>query len=98
VTRRPALAVEEARDQAARVEAAIRRDTTIAAAVLDRLPELLAYTRNARGLTYRAAAAQIGCSRTTLHRAERGEGIVLAVAIPILRWLAGQPQLSRERS
>lgn len=57
------------------------------AGVLDRLPVLLLETREDRGLSLRAAAQQIGYSRSTLGRIEAGEGFRVDIAAAVLRWL-----------
>jgi transcriptional regulator with XRE-family HTH domain len=56
--------------------------------VLADLPVILREGRRARRLSQRAAAAQIGCSFSTISRAEQGDdGMALSTAKAILRWL-----------
>ena len=57
------------------------------AGLLDRLPVLLLEAREDRGLSLRAAAAQIGYSRSTLGRIEAGEVVRVDIAAAVLRWL-----------
>lgn len=56
--------------------------------VLSDLPVILREARRARQLSQRAAAKQIGCSFSTVSRAEVGDdGMALSTAKAILRWL-----------
>lgn len=57
------------------------------AAVLDALPLLCREKRRREGLSMRAAARQIGCSFSTVHRFEGGKGAHLDNAAAVLRWL-----------
>lgn len=57
------------------------------AAVLDNLPLLLREARRARGLSERAAAAQIGLAFSTVHRMEHRAGYHVNAAVAVLRWL-----------
>lgn len=57
------------------------------ASVLDNLPILVREARRARGLSVRAAATQIGCSFSTVHRFENGDDVNLSNAAAMLRWL-----------
>lgn len=62
------------------------------AATFAALPLLLREARRARGLTMEAAAAQIGCSRSTVHRIENGGDCWLSHVVAILRWLDLRPR------
>lgn len=56
--------------------------------VLARLPVLLREARRSRRLSMQAAARQIGCSTSAVHRVEHSTGEAsLYTAIAILRWL-----------
>lgn len=55
--------------------------------LLGALPLLLRDARRARGLSQRAAGAQIGGSYSTVCRIEAGEGCSLYSAVAVLRWL-----------
>jgi len=55
--------------------------------VLGNLPLLLREARRARGLSLRAAAAQLGIGFTTVSRMESGEDCALSSAMAVLRWL-----------
>ncbi len=57
------------------------------AAVVGSLPLLLRETRRARGLSMRAAAAEIGCSAPTIQRIETGADCALSNATAVLLWL-----------
>lgn len=57
------------------------------AGVLTALPMLLREARRARGLSIRAAASQIGCSFSTIHRIEHGEDAVMSNVSGVMRWL-----------
>lgn len=57
------------------------------AAVIDALPLLLREARRAWGLSQRAAAAELGCSFSTVSRIESGEDCALSNAVAVLRWL-----------
>lgn len=57
------------------------------AQVLANLPLIFREQRRARGLSMRAAAAEIGCSFSTLHRIEHGEDCVASNLIAVMRWL-----------
>jgi transcriptional regulator with XRE-family HTH domain len=61
------------------------------AALLERLPALLAAERRARGLNQRVAAAQIGCSQPTLSHLEADGTCRLWTAAAVLRWLDTPP-------
>lgn len=64
------------------------------AEVLASLPLLVREARRSRRRSQRAAAEQIGVSFSTISRAENGEGLVMANAVAMLRWLdtpAGPP-------
>lgn len=54
---------------------------------LQHLPVLVRFTRRARGLNLREAAAESGVSFNTLSRVERGRACDVPTAIKILRWL-----------
>lgn len=60
--------------------------------VIGQLPLLLREARRARGLSQRAAAAQLGCSFATVSRVEAGEDCVLSNAVAVLRWLDQVPR------
>lgn len=51
------------------------------------LPRLLSEARAARGLSLRAAAAEIGISFSTISRTESGGDLVMSSALAIVRWL-----------
>lgn len=55
--------------------------------VLGLLPELVRDARERRGLSQRAAAAQIGVPFSSVSRAEAGAGLHLATAVALLRWV-----------
>lgn len=57
------------------------------AAVIEALPLLVREARRARGLSVRAAAAQVGCSFSTISRFENGDDVNLSNAAALLRWL-----------
>lgn len=57
------------------------------AGLLDALPVLLREARRRRRLTMREAAAEMGCSISTVCRIEAGEDCVLSNALAVLRWL-----------
>lgn len=57
------------------------------AQVLANTPLLFREARRARGLSMRAAAAEIGLSFSTVHRIESGEDCVASNLIAVLRWL-----------
>ena len=57
------------------------------AEVLDNMGLLLREARRARGLSFRAAAAQIGCSFSTVSRIEAGEDARWESYSAVLRWL-----------
>jgi ribosome-binding protein aMBF1 (putative translation factor) len=57
------------------------------AAVIGNLPLLMREARRARGLSMRAAAAEIGCSAPTIHRMESGADCALSNAAAVLLWL-----------
>ncbi len=58
------------------------------AALLDGLPTLVQDRRRRDRLSIRAAAAQAGCSFSTLDRWERGDtGRSIALVASVLRWL-----------
>lgn len=57
------------------------------AEVLVALPLLVREARRARHLSQRKAADQIGVAIATISRIEAGEGLHVASALPILRWL-----------
>lgn len=61
------------------------------AALLERLPALLAAERRARGLSGRGAAAQIGCSQPTISHIETDGTCSLWTAARVLRWLDTPP-------
>lgn len=50
------------------------------AAVIESLPLLVREARRARGLSVRAAAAQVGCSFSTISRFENGDDVNLSNA------------------
>lgn len=62
---------------------------------LTELPTLVGDARDRRGLNQREAAAEIGCSPSTLCRIESGQDCSLHVAIAVLRWLSSQPEPTR---
>lgn len=62
------------------------------ARTLAQLPTLVGDARDRRGLNQREAAAEIGCSPSTLCRIESGQDCSLHVAVAVLRWLASQPE------
>lgn len=62
------------------------------AEVIDRLPLLLREARRAHGLSVRKAAAEIGCSFSTISRMENGEDCALYNAVAVLRWLDCRPE------
>jgi ribosome-binding protein aMBF1 (putative translation factor) len=51
------------------------------------LPMLLREARRARGLSQRAAAAEMAMSFSTVSRIEAREDCVLSNAVTVLRWL-----------
>lgn len=55
--------------------------------VVAALPMLVREARRVRRLSLRAAAKELGCSFSTLHRFESGEDVVLSNAVTMLRWL-----------
>jgi ribosome-binding protein aMBF1 (putative translation factor) len=55
--------------------------------VIAALPLLLREARRARGLSLRAAAAEIGIGFATVTRIEQGVDCVLSNAVAVLRWL-----------
>lgn len=55
--------------------------------VIAALPLLVCEARRARGLSLRAAAAEIGIGFATVTRIEQGEDCVLSNAVAVLRWL-----------
>lgn len=55
--------------------------------VLGLLPVLLREARRVRRLSLRAAAAQVGCSPSTLQRIEEGQDCALSNAVAELGWL-----------
>lgn len=57
------------------------------AEVIGRLPLLLREARRARGLSLRAAAAQLGMSFSTVTRMEEGNDCALSNAVAVMRWL-----------
>jgi transcriptional regulator with XRE-family HTH domain len=57
------------------------------AAELAKLPAMTAATRRARGLSLRQAGAEMGVSKGTLDRFEKGEDIGGRFLVPILKWL-----------
>ncbi|MFG1963147.1 helix-turn-helix domain-containing protein [Nonomuraea sp. NPDC049028] len=57
------------------------------AGLLVDLPRLLRRAREARGLTQRAAAEQIGCSKGTVNHIEMGRGCHVSSVVLVLRWL-----------
>lgn len=61
------------------------------AALLDRLPVLLAREREVRDQTLQDVAQQIGCAQETIRRIELGIGCRLDTATAVLRWLASRP-------
>ena len=62
------------------------------AVVLDALPDLLAREREARGLSLREAAAQVGMGHVTLWQYELGKrDLTVKKAARLLRWLAAVP-------
>lgn len=59
-----------------------------ALSVLDQVPALLRTEREARGLSLRDAADQVGVPHTTLSRIEAGAGDhALSNVVAVLRWL-----------
>ncbi|AGL19517.1 helix-turn-helix transcriptional regulator [Actinoplanes sp. N902-109] len=60
--------------------------------VLTALPLLLREARRQRGLSQRTAAAEVGCSPSTVSRVESGEDISLSNAAAVLRWLDRPPR------
>ena len=58
------------------------------AGILDRLGQLVADARRARGLSLRIAARQVGIHYTRMHGIERGEQKPShATTVALLRWL-----------
>lgn len=57
------------------------------AAILRRLPQLLADARRARGLSMREAGGQLDMSFATVARIEQGEDCALSNAVKVLAWL-----------
>lgn len=55
--------------------------------VLDNLPLLLKEARRARGLSTRAAAAELGMAPSTVSRLESGHDAALSNTLAVLRWL-----------
>lgn len=55
--------------------------------VIESVPLLLREARRARGLSLRAAAAQIGIAPATVCRIEAGTDCALSNAVAVLRWL-----------
>lgn len=60
--------------------------------VIESLPVLLREARRARGLSIRAAAAELGVSFATVARIEQGEDGLLSNAVAVLRWLDQTPK------
>lgn len=54
--------------------------------VLADLPVICRETRRRKGLALRPAAAEIGCSFSTLCRIESGEDAVLSNVVDVLQW------------
>lgn len=71
---------------------------TTAADLLDRLPTQLQLARRSRGLTMRQVADMVGCSASTVHRIEAGDGCALSTAVAVLRWLEGPPGAAPART
>lgn len=59
-----------------------------AATILDRLPQLLAAERAARGLKLVDVARQVGCASSTIFRTEAGLNCSRDTTVAIMRWLA----------
>lgn len=59
------------------------------AAMCAEIPMALRVTRRTRGLSLRAAAAEIGISSATISRVESGQGYTVGHLRAILRWLSG---------
>jgi ribosome-binding protein aMBF1 (putative translation factor) len=55
--------------------------------LLDGLGRIVYEARRGRGLSQRAAAAEVGLSPSTLSRMENGEDCSLKHAITVIRWL-----------
>jgi hypothetical protein len=54
---------------------------------LTKLPAVMVLERRARGLSLRQAGAEMGVSKGTLDRFEKGEDIGGRFLVPILKWL-----------
>jgi ribosome-binding protein aMBF1 (putative translation factor) len=61
------------------------------AAIIDNLPLLIREKRRARGLSLRAAAKEVGCSFSTLSRAENDGDLRGNNLGAVLRWLDESP-------
>jgi transcriptional regulator with XRE-family HTH domain len=72
--------------------------STQAAAVLAALPLLVREARRAQGLSVRAAAAQVGCSFSTISRFENGQNVTVANAVALVRWLYQLGAVSASRT
>lgn len=59
--------------------------------VIGNLPLLLREARRARGLSLRAAAAELDMSFNTVTRIEHGTDCALSNAVAVLRWLDQTP-------
>jgi len=55
--------------------------------LLVNLPRLLRETREARGLSIRAAARDMGISFATVSRVEDGKDYMVSTALVVLRWI-----------
>lgn len=51
------------------------------------LPCLVAATRRRRGLSLRAAAAEVDCALMTIYRIEDGYGCHISTLIALLAWM-----------